>query len=484
MKYYISNNDEKLGPYTVDELKNIGIKENTKIWTEELGQWTEAANIESLKDIIAGNPLGVSGTINNKTTAESQENINVNDKYFGYKLASKWERFIATLIEVLLILIPVLIITEGRYLKDWDYLSIRNIEIDVIIAIIVGGLMYPVWSGHIGHKIFGIKVISKTSGKDIKNPLLGIIREVSKFILSYLVIPVIWILWDKDKQNLYDKISNTIVVKKKSGLVKSFIHWIFKMFISIVIIIVSFLMITTYVYIDGIPSFSDYVIERLPENISLELGKELRNEVLTHYDMDDYKTDKANEFVKKLNLDKKIKIYVIKSHKFNAFALPEKYIFIYSEVFDKLNSYEEFAGLIAHEYTHIVKNHGLRSIGRSLGYELFTSVFFSKDLKKQIFDKSNMLITNKYSRAFEKEADLNAIEILHSKKIDVNGVLSLLKILRKIEPRRQLNDKFSDHPNTIERIEYVEEEIEKMDNNYIEHDDLKTLFREIKENSE
>lgn len=210
----------------------------------------------------------------------------------------------------------------------------------------------------------------------------------------------------------------------------------------------------------------------------------MRNEVLSKYDIDDYKTDKVNLFVKELNFDKKVKIYVIKSRKFNAFATPGKYIFVYSGVFDKLNSYEELASLLSHEYTHIDENHGLRSVGRSFGYEIFTSVFFSNDLKEQIFDNSNMLINLEYSRTFEKEADLNAIKLLNKENIDVNGMLSLLKIMRKIKPKRISNSELSDHPNTIERIEYIEDTIEKTENNSVKNYELEALFEEIKNNSQ
>ena len=218
----------------------------------------------------------------------------------------------------------------------------------------------------------------------------------------------------------------------------------------------------------------------MPESVSTDLGKELRNEVLSKYDIDNYKTDQINLFTKELNFEKDVKGYVIKSRQFNAFATPGKYIFVYSGVFDKLNSYEELASLLSHEYTHIDKNHGLRSVGRSLGYEIFTSVFFSDNLKEQIFDNSNMLINLEYSRAFEKEADLNAFNLLQKVNIDVNGMFSLLKIMRKIEPRRISNSELSDHPSTIERIEYIEEAIEKTENNSVKNYKLEALFNKIK----
>ena len=52
--------------------------------------------------------------------------------------------------------------------------------------------------------------------------------------------------------------------------------------------------------------------------------------------------------------------------------------------------------------------------------------------------------------------------------------------MREIEPRRISNSELSDHPNTIERIEYIEEEIEITNNNSTTNYELETIFEEIK----
>ena len=70
--------------------------------------------------------------------------------------------------------------------------------------------------------------------------------------------------------------------------------------------------------------------------------------------------------------------------------------------------------------------------------------------------------------------------ILKKENIDINAMLSLLKIMREIEPKRISNSKLSDHPNTIERIEYTEDAIEKYDNNSVTNYELEALFEEIK----
>lgn len=216
MKYYLIENDEKTGPFSIEELNKKDIYKETLIWTKGLDDWTEAKDIPMLKGIIDQTPPKYkSNKKTNTIQPEPPKTESKSEEYFGYKLASKWERFIASLIGGLIILVPILIITKGDYLDADSYISIYDVIINIIISLVIGGLMYPIWSGNIGHKIFGIKVISVENGEDVRNPISGIVRELGKNILQYLIIPVIWLLWDKDRQNLYDKISKTIVVKKK-----------------------------------------------------------------------------------------------------------------------------------------------------------------------------------------------------------------------------------------------------------------------------
>jgi predicted Zn-dependent protease len=216
----------------------------------------------------------------------------------------------------------------------------------------------------------------------------------------------------------------------------------------------------------------------LPNDVAIEIGKQVRDEIDNNYRIDDSRTEIINEFVKTLNFENKVKVFVIKSNEFNAFAVPGKYIFIYSKMLDKLESHAELAALLAHEYTHISKKHGLLSVGRQLGYEIFSAVF-SDDLREEIIDNSNMEIYLNYSKEFEKEADLNGLKLLKDKKIDPRGMLMLMKKIRKSE-RRHRNNTLSDHPSTLERIEYIEEEIEKNKYQPEKNKKLEEIFNQIK----
>lgn len=136
----------------------------------------------------------------------------------GYKLASKGKRFIASIIESVLFILATLIIYSilGISISEYWNSEFELIEIgySAIIGLLVGAIFYPIFIGNLGHKIFNLKVISTETGEDYKRAKKGAIRECLKYVLAYFLIPVIWILWDNNNQNLYDKLTKTIVVEK------------------------------------------------------------------------------------------------------------------------------------------------------------------------------------------------------------------------------------------------------------------------------
>jgi len=142
----------------------------------------------------------------------------------GYKLASKGKRLIASITEGIIfgIIILGIYLIMGKSISEfWADLDsdfeLLDIVYSLVTGIIIGAIFYPIFTGNLGHKIFNIKVISEETGEDYKKPEKGAIREALKHVLGYLIIPTIWILWDKKNQNLYDKITKTLVVEKNTN---------------------------------------------------------------------------------------------------------------------------------------------------------------------------------------------------------------------------------------------------------------------------
>jgi hypothetical protein len=55
-QYYLLEGDSQIGPFTLDQLKTQKITSSTPIWFEGLSEWTTAANLSELKEILNAVP--------------------------------------------------------------------------------------------------------------------------------------------------------------------------------------------------------------------------------------------------------------------------------------------------------------------------------------------------------------------------------------------------------------------------------------------
>lgn len=55
MNYYIYENGQQHGPFSIEQLKACGITGKTHVWCEGMAQWTTAKNVPELAEIIETN---------------------------------------------------------------------------------------------------------------------------------------------------------------------------------------------------------------------------------------------------------------------------------------------------------------------------------------------------------------------------------------------------------------------------------------------
>ncbi len=219
--FYIAIDGQQQGPFTIDELATKPLYKDTMVWTEGLENWIKAEYMPLLKDVIKVTPppLNIPDA---KATAEVKWQPipePLPHPYFGYELASRSDRLIAAILGGIITAIPLMAfrsyVVEGMLHLYYDDYGTVSLLYSAALSALVGALFYALWSGNLGHKIMGLKVISSEDGSDKKSAVAGVIREGLKSVLGTFVIPVIWILWDSDKQTIYDKVARTYVVKNK-----------------------------------------------------------------------------------------------------------------------------------------------------------------------------------------------------------------------------------------------------------------------------
>lgn len=59
--YFLDSAHQKNGPFSIDQLKDRGLRPQTMVWHEPLPNWVEASKIEELKTLFATTPAPVTG---------------------------------------------------------------------------------------------------------------------------------------------------------------------------------------------------------------------------------------------------------------------------------------------------------------------------------------------------------------------------------------------------------------------------------------
>jgi len=148
----------------------------------------------------------------------------------------------------------------------------------------------------------------------------------------------------------------------------------------------------------------------------------------------------------------------------NAFALPGGRLVVNAGLILKASSPEEIAGVMAHEIAHVTRQHSMRQLLSSLGMFALIQAFFGdvSGLAAVLVDGGSTLLTMRFSRDFEREADETGLGYLSAAGIDPRGMARFFRLLLKEEQQASgalpaSLALLSTHPATEERIASLEE---------------------------
>ncbi|MGH2413655.1 MAG: M48 family metalloprotease, partial [Microcystaceae cyanobacterium] len=186
------------------------------------------------------------------------------------------------------------------------------------------------------------------------------------------------------------------------------------------------------------------------DRFSQSLQKELP--LLTDAEVLDYVREIGNQLASVAGRDEfNYEFYVIMDDRLNAFALPGGKIFINAGAITKTNSEAELAGLIAHELSHAVLSHSFQLMAQG------TLTVNVVDLLPYVGPFASDLIVLNYSRDMEQQADSFGTRLLAANGYAADGVRNLMVTLEKQDDNPSPPAWLSTHPDTKERIHYLEE---------------------------
>jgi len=150
--------------------------------------------------------------------------------------------------------------------------------------------------------------------------------------------------------------------------------------------------------------------------------------------------------------------------RYNAFALPGGYVYIFRDMVEDFESDDQLASVIAHEVGHIVAKHGIKKLQGSIGLSGLGLIGAVARADSRSQAKSSYAIAQlmmAHNRKAEFEADKLSVKYLKKAGFDPNAASAFVD--RMLE--KQLKGKvrryryFRTHPHTSERKAMLNKEI-------------------------
>ena len=221
--------------------------------------------------------------------------------------------------------------------------------------------------------------------------------------------------------------------------------------------------ITTALYLWGIPGMASVVAphvppsweERLGRSVSEHLAPEARRCVETTraraiQDIADalLSTVRDSPYT--------FRVMVVNNPSVNALAAPGGYVVVFRGLLEQTQTAEELAGVLAHEFQHILFRHTTRALLRHASTGLLLAAITGDMTGPMAYglESARILGELRYSRQDEDEADRAGFRMLVDAGVDPAGMIAFFETLATKQPKTlTLPPYLSTHPTTEGRIE-------------------------------
>jgi predicted Zn-dependent protease len=149
-------------------------------------------------------------------------------------------------------------------------------------------------------------------------------------------------------------------------------------------------------------------------------------------------------------------VAVVNHPSVNALAAPGGYVVVFRGLLEATESPEELAGVLAHEFQHILLRHSTRALLRHASTSLLVAAVTGDISGAMAFgvEGARLLGELRYSRQDEEEADREGLRLLVAAGIDPAGMIAFFETLeRKHGSASVLPPYLSTHPTPEKRIQ-------------------------------
>jgi predicted Zn-dependent protease len=229
----------------------------------------------------------------------------------------------------------------------------------------------------------------------------------------------------------------------------------------------------------------------LGKQLALEVEKQAK--VIEDPIISEYLNRLGQNLVRHSDVTFPVSFKMIDAEEINAFTLPGGFIFVNTGVLKLSDNEAELASVLSHELGHAAARHATRQATREQMISMATvPVSLVGGLAglavRQIAGVAAPMTFFHFSRAFETEADMLGIQYLWSAGYDPSASVDMFERVESTERKKPgtVSKLFRTHPQTEDRIEKTQRDIEKMlperpeyTLNTSEYEDIRTRLYEI-----
>jgi len=209
-----------------------------------------------------------------------------------------------------------------------------------------------------------------------------------------------------------------------------------------------------------------WAVDRIPPEWELRLGQSAYQEFLRQQTVikDGPSVTAVHEISQRLlehipRHPYTFEISVVRNDLVNAFALPGGYVVVFTGLLEQAKSGEEVAGVLSHEFNHVLQRHGLERIVKQLGIVAVLTIILGdqQGLSGVMKQVGTELLSLKFGRAQETEADVTGLQLLYRARIDPAGMIAFFQRMSDQEQGRV--EWLSSHPMSGGRAERLKKEM-------------------------
>lgn len=235
------------------------------------------------------------------------------------------------------------------------------------------------------------------------------------------------------------------------GALVPFLHRARNKVLSRFLLLMALLFIPPFLYVVwtvGIPAMTDSVAENVPVAWEEKLGETVLKTMIHSSlpepdpEMKQVLDEISGQLLQAFpNQPYAFKIYVHPGKMVNAMALPGGTIVVFQGLINITATPEELAGVLAHEFQHVLLRHSTRGIIRQLATSALLAILVgdSNGVMNSVLGAAGQLESLHFSRSMETEADQGGMKMILAAGIDPAGMVRIFEKLQQ-EERRLLAD--------------------------------------------